>query len=116
MKPEVQTTQLTESLTTRPKDVALITSAIKKGWQLPEHFFDQLPQAMFDIATSVEVAPRDRVAANNAVMAMDAANKKQSPAPQQPIRHEHVMTTEEQIDRRNAELLRRIAERMPDAG
>jgi hypothetical protein len=90
--------------------------ALRSGWEIPEQAREQLILRQLKIALSPESSNRDATAAFKAVLAAEAMAKRHERS-QQPIQHEHILLTEEQkVDRRNAELLRRIAERMPDAG
>jgi hypothetical protein len=90
--------------------------ALRSGWEIPEGVREQLLLRQMKIALSKESSNRDATAAFKAVLAAEAMAKRHERS-QQPIQHEHILLTEEQkVDRRNAELLRRIAERMPDAG
>ena len=90
--------------------------AMLSGWEIPDGVREQLLLRQMKIALNPASSNRDATAAFKAILAAEAIAKR-SERSQQPIQHEHILLTEEQkVDRRNAELLRRIAERMPDAG
>jgi hypothetical protein len=68
-------------------DIRLITRAVKSGWNIPPEAMATLPAAMLEIATTAK-DPRVKIAATNALMAMNGQNIKSKPLR---VRHRHTI-------------------------
>lgn len=100
---------------TNPRDIQLVTKAIKSGWQIPPAAMFQLPELMLNIATSSK-DPRVQIAATNALMAMNGQNIKTKPLKH---RHTHKVLgpiTEQNFDARRDSINSRLAQLRDNAG
>jgi hypothetical protein len=82
--------QLPESIEPGIRDTRLIERAIRQRWPIPENMRQALIERQIEIATSVEVSPREATSAFNAVMAADKQNQA---AEQKPRRKKQVQPT-----------------------
>lgn len=81
--------------------------AMKSGWEIPEQIREQLMVRQMKIALSPESSNRDATSAFKALLSAEAMAKRHDRS-QQPIRHEHVITTEDNLEHRRAIALARI--------
>lgn len=76
-----------EKMTTRTR------KTVSKDWVVRAEMFERLPQLMFDIASSSDESPRDRIAAAKMLVVMvqqEAARRKGEPASARPAVRIHL--------------------------
>lgn len=101
------------------RDVRLVASAIRRGWNIPQAIMDALPAKMAEIVETSD-DERSQVAAAKVLVAMHAQNQKDKPVTRK-VRHLHqlgpaVPVTEDNLEQRRAFLLSRLTELGDDSG
>jgi hypothetical protein len=106
---------MSEELFTDPNrtrsDLIMVERAIKKGWQIPDVVFENLPKVIAKIAGTGN--NRERIRAASVLLAMNEANQKLEPPAVKHVEHHHTHqvtpVTAENIDERKQKLAARIA-------
>ena len=85
-----------------------IAKVLKSGSSVPQEIIEMLPEVMADILLNGDT--RSKVAAGRVLHAIRVHEDKQKPKSVQPIRHEHVVITEDNFERCREIALSRLGE------
>lgn len=93
------------------KDIRLIGSAIRNGWDIPDETRQALPKVLSDMAMDSTEDPKARIAAARVLVAMHGQNQRDSGI-RTDISHHHVhelgQITADNLEQRKAEIASRI--------
>jgi hypothetical protein len=107
-----RTAETRPALTIDPKratsECNQIARVLKSGSSIPQEIIELLPEVMADILLNGDT--RSKVAAGRVLHAIRVHEDKQKPKTQQPIRHEHVVITEDNFERCREIALSRLNE------
>ena len=101
------------------KDIRLIGSAIRNGWDIPDETRQALPKVLSDMALDAMEDPKARIAAARVLVAMHGQNQRDSSIGTG-VTHRHVhelgQITADNLEQRKAEIASRITGSVEHAG